>query len=113
MPYVSRDANGNIIAIFRSPTDKAAEELAADDPEVVSFLSAPGSGEQALKWELFISDMAMGRLTEDLIDALIEKNVIAFTDLPEATQTKLLRRRKLREKLQSVEALMGDQGGVL
>lgn len=113
MPYVSRDADGGIIAIFKSPTDEASEELAPDDPEVVSFLAAPGSSEQTLKWELFISDMAMGRLTEDLIDALIEKNVIAFTDLPEATQRKLLRRRKLREKLQSVEALMGDQGGVL
>lgn len=113
MPYVSRDANGDIIAIFKSPTGDATEELAADDPEVVSFLAAPGSSEQALKWELFVSDMAMGRLTDDLIDVLIEKNLIAFTDLPEATQRKLLRRRKLRQKLQSVEALMTDQGSVL
>jgi hypothetical protein len=43
MPYVSRDENGNIVGIFRSPMSGASEELAAEDPEVIQFLSDSGS----------------------------------------------------------------------
>ncbi len=112
MPYVTRDESGKVIAIFRSPTEEATEELAADDPEIAEFMAAGGTSE-SIKWELFASDLLMGRLTEDLIDVLIEKNVLAFTDLSEAAQKKLLRRRNLREKLQSIDSLVSDEGSVL
>ncbi|MEE9139815.1 MAG: hypothetical protein V3U18_03470 [Alphaproteobacteria bacterium] len=113
MPYVSRDKDGKIIAIFGLPTEDATEELVADDAQVLKFLSGAEPSQESLKWELLLSDMAMGRLTEDLIDVLMEKNVIALTDLPEAAQKKLLRRQNLRSKLGSVEALIADEGGVL
>ena len=112
MPYVTRDENGNITGIFRSATEQASEELAADDPEIVEFLS-DGEGASDLKWELFVSDWAMGRLAEDLVDVLIDKNILSFTDLPVGSQRKLLRRRHLRNKLKSVDAIMTDEGGVL
>lgn len=112
MPFVTRDETGKVSAIFRSPTEEATEELATDDPEIVEFMAAGGTTE-SLKWELFVSDLLMGRLTEDLIDVLIDKNVLAFTDLSEAAQKKLLKRRHLREKLRSVDSLLSDEGGVL
>jgi|GEM_PF-6492910 len=40
------------------------------------------------------SDAAIARVLEDLIDTLIGRGVIQFTDLPEAAQGKLLWRRK-------------------
>jgi hypothetical protein len=112
MPYVSRDENGNIVGIFRSPMSGASEELAAEDPEVIQFLSDSGSSEQ-LKWELFVSDLLMGRLVEDLIDVMIQKNLMNITDLPGGAQRKLMRRRHLREKMQAADGLLTDEGGVL
>ena len=112
MPYVSRDENGNIVGIFRSPMGGASEELAAEDPEVIQFLSDGGSSEH-LKWELFVSDLLMGRLIEDVIDVLIERNLMTITDLPSGAQRKLMRRRHLREKMQAADGLLTDEGGVL
>lgn len=42
------------------------------------------------------SDQAMVRVLEDLIDTLIGKDLLHFTDLPDAAQKKLLERRQLR-----------------
>jgi hypothetical protein len=112
MPYVSRDENGNIVGIFRSPIGGASEELAAEDPEVIQFLSDGGSSEQ-LKWELFVSDLLMGRLIEDLVDVLIQRSVMTITDLPAGAQRKLMRRRHLRDKMQAADGLLTDEGGVL
>lgn len=112
MPYVTRDKDGNITAILQSADAETSEELAADDPEIIQFLAGGGTGER-LKWELFVSDLLMGRLIEDVIDVLIEKNVMTITDLPSAAQRKLMRRRNLREKMQAADGLLTDEGGVL
>ncbi len=45
-------------------------------------------------------DREMVRVVEDLIDLLIAKGLILFTDLPEAVQNKILFKRNLRSKLQ-------------
>lgn len=45
------------------------------------------------------SDLALVRVIEDLIDTLIEKGLIQFTDLPPAAQAKLLSRRETRAAL--------------
>lgn len=42
------------------------------------------------------SDAGLSRVLEDLIDVLISRGVIKFTDLPEAAQAKLLERRETR-----------------
>jgi len=45
------------------------------------------------------SDTSLVRVLEDLIDVLITRGVIQFTDLPEAAQAKLLERRETRANL--------------
>ncbi len=45
------------------------------------------------------SDTSLVRVLEDLIDVLITRSVIQFTDLPEAAQAKLLERRETRASL--------------
>ena len=45
------------------------------------------------------SDTSLVRVLEDLIDVLITRGVIQFTDLPEAAQAKLLERRETRASL--------------
>ena len=45
------------------------------------------------------SDTSLVRVLEDLIDVLITRGVIQFTDLPVAAQTKLLERRETRASM--------------
>jgi hypothetical protein len=47
---------------------------------------------------------------EDLIDVLITRGVIQFTDLPEAAQAKLLERRQTRATLTHRLELLPDDG---
>ncbi|HLB06526.1 MAG TPA: hypothetical protein VJN41_02435 [Alphaproteobacteria bacterium] len=68
--------------------------MPADKPEPPHKAAEP-SIEQALG----ASDSELIRALEDLIDVLIKKDVIAFTDLPEPVQRKLLSRQALRERL--------------
>ena len=61
------------------------------------------------------SDTAIARVLEDLVDVLITRGVIQFTDLPIAAQDKLLSRRQTRARLKnSLDLLPGDgDGGLL
>ncbi len=45
------------------------------------------------------TDTSLVRVLEDLIDVLITRGVIQFTDLPEPAQAKLLERRETRASL--------------
>ena len=47
------------------------------------------------------SDADFIRVLEDVIDLLIDKQLIQFTEFPDAVQTKLLNRRRYRESLRS------------
>ena len=62
--------------------------------------SPPADGYDAQgQRELASSDSALARVTEDLIDILIHRGVIQFTDFPAAAQAKLLQRRLTRATL--------------
>lgn len=54
------------------------------------------------------SDAAVARIAEDLIDILITRGVIQFTDFPQAAQAKLLQRRHTRESLSNRLKLLDD-----
>lgn len=45
------------------------------------------------------TDSDLARVLEDLIDVLITRGLIQFTDLPDAAQAKLLERRRTRASL--------------
>lgn len=61
------------------------------------------------------TDVGLVRVLEDLIDALITRGVIQFTDLPQAAQAKLLERRQSRANLANRLLLMplGDEDGLV
>jgi hypothetical protein len=108
MPYAMRNANGQIIALFAEASADATELVDVNLPEVAEFLSltkgAPSSPE--IIEHLSASDISMVRVLEDLLEVLIAKKVILFTDLPTAAQKKLLERRSARSKL----TINGDNG---
>jgi hypothetical protein len=56
------------------------------------------------------TDTGLARVLEDLIDVLITRGHIQFTDLPEAAQAKLLERRQTRANLSHRLDLLPDEG---
>lgn len=59
------------------------------------------------------SDQSLIRVVEDLIDTLIGKGVLHFTDLPEAAQAKLLERRHLRRSVNALNLLQDDDSKLI
>lgn len=110
MLFAQRDADGHIVALYRAPQDGASEEVSTGDPEVRSFLGlGDADGQELTDW--IRADLSLARVTEDLIDLLIEKGLISFTELPEAAQAKLINRRGLRNELSYVASLFGSGDG--
>lgn len=107
MPYVILDAEGRIAAVYADPIEGAVE-VAPDDPAVLQFVHRDDPNWQQRE-EWIQSDLGLARVVEDLIDVLIEKKVIMFTDLPEGAQQKLLERRGLRKEFAYVDNLFGDE----
>jgi len=68
---------------------------------------------QQLRESLNISDAAMARVLEDVIDLLMEKQVFNFTELPEVVQHKLNTRRKLRHDVSVLSDLIADDDDIL
>ncbi|GAB6057913.1 hypothetical protein [Desulfonatronum parangueonense] len=96
MLYVERDANGIITAIHNAPKPNVDEAKHAVDDELLEFLHRSTS-DDTRKLLLSLSDMGMIRLVEDLIDLLISKNIILYTELPELAREKIRKRKLLRE----------------
>lgn len=110
MPYVMRNADGRIIAVLSEHVE-GADMVAAHDSELTEFLQAD-SPESRAQRELVESDLGIVRVLEDLIDVLIQRGHIMFTDFPEQAQHKLLARRGLRKEFSYMDDLFNDEEGV-
>ena len=102
MPYVKRDEQGRIIAVSLQP-GAGMTELPSSSPELLAFMHKMGVEESTLQQ----SDMRLVRVLEDLIDLLIDRDVIRFTDLPLPAQEKLMERRSIRQSLGALNLLGG------
>ena len=112
MVFVQRDADGVVIGVLRRELSDAEAasglwQAAADaDDDVAQF--ARRLGEAVESNPLALTDADLARVTEDLIDVLIDRAVIQFTDLPVAAQNKLLQRRQTRANLSRRLDLLGS-----
>lgn len=104
MPFVYRDADGNIQAVYEQPVE-GGEEVGPDDPALKIFVERNLPAVASLQDDLVQSDLALARVMEDLIEILIDKKVIMFTDFPDGAQQKLRARRGLRKEFSYVEDL--------
>jgi hypothetical protein len=105
MVFVKRDSNNRIISVCLEESPEHQESMPLDAPEVAVFTRFLANGQK----ELTTTDLEMVRVLEDLVDLLIERDVIRFTDFPEAAQKKFLARRSLRSSLPSL-GLLGEEG---
>jgi len=103
MPYVKRDDNGRVVAVSLVADTDFVEELAEDSAELSAFLS-PASGAGSLD----DTDQGFVRVLEDVVELLIDKGVILFTELPQSAQGKILARQQLRSELAGRLDLIGE-----
>lgn len=100
MRYVARDGAGLVVAVSLAQDAAHPEALPDDAPELGAFARVlPEAG------PLAGSDLGLVRVLEDLIDLLIDKEVIRFTDLPAPAQDKLMNRRSLRHSLRGLKLI--------
>lgn len=102
MIYVKRDANGAVVAVSKEPSPDF--EILADTPasEIDEFLGAVAGS------EFQTSDLSFIRALDDVIDLLISKNVILFTELPSVVQEKFTERAAMRERRRDALNLLED-----
>ena len=112
MPYIQRDKAGKISAVSVEQTNDIPEWVEMDSSELIAYLSQFGAAFD-INGALAESDQALIRVVDDLINVLVEKNAMRFTDLPEAAQQKLLERRSLRQSLTALKLLGDDEQGLI
>lgn len=107
MFYVTRNAQGSIASIARSPQghDEALDE---QHPDIQAFLS---SAQPAPQFSEIDADFI--RVIEDVVDTLIAKNVIRLTDLPIAAQKKMTHRQNKRSQIVGALNLLGTDNEIL
>lgn len=120
MPYVARDDQGLIVDVQERETETAYEQVALDDPELVSYLNNgadngrdDGAAEAQIRAKLEQSDLEFIRVIEDVITVLIDKRVFMLTDLPAAAQEKLARRYNLRSKLSDLGGIIAEHEDIM
>lgn len=95
MAYVLRNDQGSIIAASSTvQVDQHWQWVENKHPEYVAFIEAELKQHAAFRE----SDIQLARVLEDLIEVLIERNLIQFTDFPSAAQKRLNDRQSMRSK---------------
>jgi hypothetical protein len=102
MPYVKRDKEGRITTV-NLESSNGFEALPASSPELLEFMHRMGLEQSTLQQ----SDTRLVRVLEDLIDLLISRDLIRFTDLPLPAQEKLMERRSMRQSFGALDLLGG------
>jgi hypothetical protein len=93
MPYVHRNARGEIESLHRSATLDATEYLPQSSEEVQRFLGREVNADAYARL-----DADLVRVLEDLVYTLAARGVLRVTDLPPAAQAKLFARQAYRER---------------
>lgn len=106
-----RNASGQITAISQPVLSEADilaggwQPVSAADADVQAFVQElPDQQPHPLS----LTDAGLARVLEDLVEVLISREVIQFTDLPSAAQVKLLERRLTRSGLNNRLDLLSD-----
>lgn len=110
--FIKRDESGRVVQVSREVTDECKEFMPPSSPELQAFVYDDAHIESMA---LSKSDLAFVRVLEDVINVLMEKSVISFTDLPEPAQQKLMERQSMRQRLNSVGLMSesDDDSGVI
>ena len=107
MFFIERNQKGEIIAVRREANRSDMEIKETVDDEILKFLGKEPSKETILNL-LTSMDTELIRTLEDLINLLVNKNLIMFTELPEEAQQKIRGRQKIRQQLNKNSIMVDD-----
>lgn len=113
MPYIVRDESGKISKVSVRPVP-GAEMLPHDHKEVITFMEDRGVPTALIAealGELRRTDNEMSRAVEDVITALLKKNILKMSDLPKAVQDRISYRVKMRVQIQESYDRASSQTG--
>lgn len=100
MLYALKDESGEIVAVSDRALTDDWKFVDLEDEAVHSFLQRnPAIGGKVMQ----AADADFIRVLEDVIDLLIDKSIIQFTELPDPVQNKLLNRRRYREEMRGLD----------
>lgn len=110
--FCRRDASGRVVALTREALTAQEARDAGWDPEPPSDAELNEFVLHASDQAHFLSrsDSSLARVLEDLIDVLINRGLIQFTDLPAAARAKLAERRESRSNLSTRLRLLPEEG---
>jgi hypothetical protein len=102
MAYILKNAQGEVIAASASENPGDGWEYVGNDAKIyLEYLE-----DALIKSHSFReSDIQLARVLEDLINLLIDRNLIRFTDFPEAAQRRLNERQSMRKNTQLSDLL--------
>lgn len=99
MPFIFRDSGSGVITKVTIRQVPGAEYVPHNNPELLTFMKERGVDvaqiEEALS-ELRRTDLDMSRAVEDVITALLKKNILKMNDLPKPVQDRIALRTKMR-----------------
>lgn len=95
MIYIEHDTQGDIQNIQFSPGTNL-EEISLHDPKLKQYIEQQPNSDEIIQKVLNQLDLDMVRVIEDVIDILIDKNLMLFTDLPDPVQNKILFKKSIR-----------------
>ncbi|MFH2011123.1 MAG: hypothetical protein ABIJ37_00220 [Pseudomonadota bacterium] len=107
MLYVERAEDGKIVALHSQPGQNVTEQKNVIDDEMLEFINSNVNTE-SFKLLLTMSDYSIIRVIEDILDLLIKKNIILFTELPELAREKIQERKRVRNRLVSQNVMVDD-----
>ena len=99
MPYVQRDAAGQVTALFAEAGPGHEEELPLGHPDTAALTGS--------ERDFARLDADLIRVIEDVVDVLIDRGLLRLTDLPPDAQRKLLARKGARARLRQGLDLLG------
>ncbi len=95
MIYVERNEQGNITSLSLT-SSTTNEEISVGSPELIEFIKHAPNCDELTSLVLNRLDLDMVRVIEDLLDIMIDRDLLRFTDLPIPVQDKLMFKRKIR-----------------
>jgi SepF-like predicted cell division protein (DUF552 family) len=110
MLYAERDEEGKITGISVYPSHVDQEPVS--DEELTDFI-AESTNNRALLALIKVLDIGIIRVLDDLVDLLIKKNIIIFSELPIEAQKKLAKRKTVRKQLRRDPPIIEEEEDLL
>jgi len=105
MVYVKRDEHGLLLWVEYQPFEGMTDNLAVESEELKVWLNVREEVRARLA-SLNSSELELVRVLEDVVNVLVERGVIEYTDLPDAARQKLDQRALASPEIEGLSSTL-------